>query len=56
MREGRTTGSETPHRSLRDGMGCLLWAGQVPKGEDGSQLCSGGFLRSAAPGAPRSIT
>ncbi|MFP3384957.1 hypothetical protein R0J92_15685 [Tritonibacter sp. SIMBA_163] len=32
------------------------WADQVPKGEDGLQLCSGGFLRFAASGADRSIS
>ncbi|ATG41718.1 hypothetical protein PhaeoP18_03925 (plasmid) [Phaeobacter piscinae] len=32
------------------------WAGQAPKGEDGSQLCSGGFLRIASLGVERSIS
>lgn len=35
--------------------GWLVWAGQVPKREYRSQLCSGSFLRSAAAAVTRSI-
>ena len=44
-----------PHRSNGMWRSGPIWAGQVPKSEQGSQLCSGSFLRSAAAGVTRSI-
>jgi hypothetical protein len=43
------------HRSILSLNQRPVRAGLVPMGEDGSQLCSGSFLRFAAPGADRSI-
>jgi len=48
LRDARTAGLVKLRRGIGMVGGSRLWAGHVLKGDHGSQLCSGRYLRIAA--------